>query len=328
MKVKIGIVGLGKIGRRHLNAYSSIENVEIRGYCDINDNPSLRANSRLSEATFFDSFEDLVKSKEIEVVDVCVPTYQHHKVILKALEEKKHIFCEKPLTHKLEYAHQIKAKAKQCNKIVMVGYLYRFHPSFELLQDILKKDIIGRPYYAIFRLGGRGGHRAWKHQWDKGGGAVLDMLTHMLDLALFYFGKLTDIKPFFLGTLLKERLIDEEKVRVSSEDCALLSSKTEKGVQVFFISDMITPSFMNLVEVHGDNGSFVGSIIPTFPTILYLKRPRGIYDRGQNVFNYTSTNLIEKELKYFISCILNSDHPNSSVADSIKILEVIEKIRR
>lgn len=327
MKVKIGIVGLGKIGERHLNAYSKMENVEIRAVCDTNS-IVLEQKFKPSKAILFDSIESLVASKDIDAVDVCVPTSRHHETILKALENKKHVFCEKPLTHKLEYAKEIEGKAEKQENIVMVGHLYRFHPSFQLLRDILSNDVIGKPYYAIFRIGGRGGHRAWKHRRDEGGGAMLDMLTHMLDLALFYFGKPVEVRSLFQDILLKERLIDGERVEVSAEDCVFLTAKTEKGLQMFFEADMITPSFMNIVEVHGDNGSFMGSIMPTLPTTLYLKEPRDIYDRGETVFNFPPANLIEKELRHFIDCIVGSDTPQNSVEDSIKVLEVIEEVRR
>jgi UDP-N-acetylglucosamine 3-dehydrogenase len=327
LKVRVGIAGLGRIGERHLNAYSRMENVEIRGYCD-NDNALVKQYSKLLKATPFSDLNSLVESDEVDAIDVCLPTVQHHEVILKALQNKKHVFCEKPLTHKLEYAEEIKRKAEEQGGILMVGYLYRFHPSFELLQDVLSKGVIGKPYYAIFRIGGRGGHRAWKHQLEKGGGACVDMLTHMLDLALSYFGEPAEIEPLFSDIILKDRLIDGEKVQVDAEDCTLARLKTKTGVQVFLLADLITPSFMNSVEVHGDNGSFLGSIVSRFPTVVYCKEPRDIYDRGENVFSFPPTNLIEKELRYFVSCILNSGSPQNSIDDSIKILQVIEELRR
>lgn len=326
MKVKVGIVGLGRIGERHLNAYSGMNNVEIRGLYDADDT-LVKEHRRQYKVPFFDTLEHLLQS-DIDAVDVCVPTFLHHEVVLKALEEGKNVFCEKPLTHKLEKAKEIKKKMEETGKMVMVGYLYRFHPSFKLLHEVLDKNIIGKPYYALFRLGGRGGHRAWKHRGDKGGGAMHDMLTHMLDLALFYFGEPVEVVSLFSDILLKERLIDGKRVQVDAEDCVFARMKTEGGVQVFLQADLVTPSFMNTVEVHGDNGSFFGSIMPRFPTILYLKEPRDIYDRGENIFNFPPVNLVERELRYFINCILNSSSPGKSVEESIRILEIIEELRR
>lgn len=325
MKVKIGLVGLGRIGQRHLNAYSNIEDVELGGLYD-SDNTALAVYSNQHDIPTFKTFEDLLQA-DVTAVDVCIPTYLHHEFILKALQEGKHVFCEKPLTHKREHALEISKVAQERGKMVMVGYLYRFHPCVELLKQILDKRIIGNPYYAVFRLGGRGAHKGWKHQVNTGGGAILDMLTHMLDLAIFHFGDPMETNLLFSDVILEERIIEGEKVQVDAEDCILAHLKSKTGMDIFLQADMITPSFMNTMEVHGDNGSFFGSIMPQFPTIVYCKEPRDIFDRGENVYHFPQTNLIEKELGYFVNCLLNSWNPNSSVDDSINILKVIEKMR-
>lgn len=326
MTIKVGIIGLGKIGERHVNAYANIPGVELKGFCDI-DPTLLKNNPQLSNVPIFDNANFIINDPDIDVVDICIPTKSHHEIILQALENGKHVFCEKPLTHKKEYADQIKKAAKKFDRLVMVGYLYRFHPSFELLRDVLNKGIIGNPYYAIFRIGGRGGHRAWKHKVEDGGGAILDMMTHMLDLALCYFGNFEMVKPIFSEVLRSERIIDGKTVKVDAEDCIFIVAKT-KTVQVFIEADLITPSFMNIVEVHGDNGSFIGSITTRIPTVLYLIEPRDIYDRGETVFNFPQINLIEKELQYFINCIQRSETPLNSLDDSITTSRIIEDIRR
>lgn len=322
-KMKIGLAGLGKIGERHFNAYASLEDVEVSGVFDVNRD-LCDQHSKNHGGKIFDTIDSLIES-DVDAVDVCVPTDYHHEIILRALDSGKHVFCEKPLTFKMEYARQIEAKAKQVDKLVMVGYLYRFHPSFELLRDVLLKNIIGKPYYALFRIGGRGGHRAWKHQMDRAGGATFDMLTHMLDLAVMYFGEPWEVHPMYTGTILKERNIDNEMVHVDAEDCVMARLRTN-GTQIFLHGDLITPSFMNTVEVHGDNGSFFGSIISRFPTTVYCKEPVDIYDRGENIFHFPPTNLIEKELQHFVGCIRNGDLPTNSIEDSIKILQITDDL--
>lgn len=321
--LKVGVIGQGKIGERHLNAYSNIKDVEVEWLCDENLEAIEKYSSRY-EIT--DDFETVLDS-DVDIIDVCVPTYLHHDIVLRSLDRDKHVFCEKPLTHKVEYAKRIEEKARESKGMLMVGYLYRFHPSFLLLKDVLNKGVIGDPYYAIFRIGGRGGHRAWKHKAETGGGAMLDMLTHMLDLAIYYLGDPVEVYPFFSSTVLEERQINGEKVKADAEDLTSIGIKTEKGTQALFISDLITPSYMNMVEVHGDNGSFVGSILSKFPSIVYCKEQRDIYDLGENMFTYQPVNLIERELSYFVDCILNSNNDTSYTDTSIKTLEVIEEVR-
>ena len=325
--VRIAIIGCGKIGIRHLEAYRDIENANVVELCDADDKLVTEMSRRYGVSSC-NNYKETIERDDVDAVDVCVPTRFHHKVVLEALASGKNVFCEKPLTHKLECAEEIKMKQKETGKLVMVGYLYRFHPSLLRLKRILEDGVIGVPYYAIFRIGGRGGYRVWKHKKNEGGGAMLDMMVHMLDLCDWYFGEPDTVDPFLLETVLKKRMIEGNEVDVDAEDFALLRLKTKSGVQVLCEADLITPSYMNTVEVHGDNGSFFGSILDYLPTIVYCVRRHGLYDRGKNVLENPYVNLVEKELRYFIDVLSGHAEPLDSVETSIRVLKIIEEVRR
>jgi len=325
--VRIAIVGCGKIGIRHLEAYREIENAEVVALCDTDDR-LVREKSSKYGVIGSNYYKETIERSDVDAVDVCVPTRFHHEVVLEALASGKNVFCEKPLTHKLECAEEIKKKQKETGKLVMVGYLYRFHPSLQRLKKILQDGVIGNPYYAIFRIGGRGGYRVWKHKKNEGGGAMLDMMVHMLDLSDWYFGEPETVEPVLLETILKKRTIEGDMVGVDAEDFALLRLKTKNGVHVLCEADLITPSYMNIVEAHGDNGSFFGSILDYLPTIVYCVRRHGLFDRGKNVLENPYVNLVEKELRYFIDALSGHAKPLDSVETSIRVLKIIEKVRR
>jgi len=325
--LNIAVVGCGKIARRHLDAYKAIGKANVVAVCDVNKEIAKDFASKYG-ATPYTDLEEMFRKEKIDAVDVCVPTLFHHEVVLKALDEGKNIFCEKPLTYKLEYAKEIKERQRETGNIVMVGYLYRFHPSFQRLKDILENEIIGKPYFAMFRLGGRGSHRVWKHREGMGGGALFEMMVHMIDLALMCFGEFDEVETLFSETILKRRTVEGKEIEVSAEDMVLARLKSVGGVQVFCEADLITPSYMNSVEVHGDNGSFFGTILHYFPTFVYCKEPRGTYKRGLNIFENPFVNLFEKELEYFVNVLSGNANPINIVEESIKTLEIIEEIRR
>ncbi|UCC33557.1 MAG: Gfo/Idh/MocA family oxidoreductase [Candidatus Bathyarchaeota archaeon] len=325
--IRVAVIGCGKIGTRHLDAYRSIEDATIAAVCDTDEKLAKEA-AKYHNATSYTNLKDVLDDETIDAVDVCVPTAIHHTVILEALDRGKAIFCEKPLSHRLELAKQIEKKRKETGNLVMVGYLYRFHPSFQRLKRVLQGNIIGDPYFAIFRIGGRGGWREWKHQMGKGGGAMLEMLVHMLDLANHCFGEILEVESLFSDTILKKRVIERNEVEVDAEDCVLIRLRAENDVHLFCEADLITPSYMNTVEVHGDNGSFFGSILDNIPTIIYCKETRGMYDRGKNIFRNPYVNLVEKELDFFIHCLSREVKPMNSVEESIKILGIVEQVRR
>ncbi len=323
----VAVIGCGRIGTRHLNAYRGIRGVNIAAVCD-SDEELAKESANNYNAVSYSNYNEALDSKNIDAVDVCVPTAIHHEVILEALNKGKDVFCEKPLSHKLKYAKQIEKKQRETGNLVMVGYLYRFHPSFQRLKKVLEDNIIGNPYFAIFRIGGRGGWREWKHQKEKGGGAMLEMLVHMLDLANHCFGEIFEVERLFSETILERRVIEGREVEADAEDCVLIRLKAKSGVQIFCEADLITPSYMNTVEVHGDNGSFFGSILHNIPTIIYCKESRGMFDRGKNVFKFPYVNLMEKELRFFIESLSGEVKPMNSVEESIKILEIVEQVRR
>jgi len=104
--IRVAVIGCGKIGARHLNAYRGIKRANIAAVCDL-DEELVREAAKNYDAMNYDDYKGVLDSKDIDAVDVCVPTAIHHEVILEALDKGKAVFCEKPLSHRLEYAKQI-----------------------------------------------------------------------------------------------------------------------------------------------------------------------------------------------------------------------------
>ncbi len=322
--MKIGVIGCGKIAEKHLNAYRKLKGVEVT-VADIVEKGKVVAESY--GAKWCDNPDNLIAGDTVTAIDVCIPTPSHAEVILKSLDSRKHVFCEKPLARNLEEALRIQERASNVGKIVMVGYLYRFHPAFQFVRDVLQEGIIGEPYYAILRLGGRGSHKAWKHLRETGGGAANEMLVHMLDLALWYFGEVKGAVNLYADTVLKERVIEGRVVKTNAEDLILIKMEMQNGTKVICESDLLSPSYMNYLEVHGTNGSLWSSILDFFPTAVYCKKQRGRYNEGYNFFRFPHTDLFELELSHFIECIKKGDtNPLNSVADSIKIMRLTESL--
>jgi len=324
--IKILVVGCGKVGERHLLAYKNIKGVDVV-VCDLNEKLAMNVGSRYGVRWLTD-YLDALESGTFDAIDVCTPTFTHYDVVMKGLEHNLHVFCEKPLAESVEKIKKIYEEALRADRIVMVGYLYRHYPSMQFVKKVLDEGVLGRPYYAIFRLGGRGGHRVWKHRKETCGGTIFEMMTHMIDLALWFFGDIKEAKLLHENVILKKRLIEGRIVDVNAEDVAVALFKTEGDVELLCESDLITPSYNNIIEIQADNGSIFSSILHYIPTILYLKENRGIYNRGPNFYNFPRINVFEKELKYFIDCIRSGKREVlNGVDDSIKIARVIETLK-
>lgn len=323
--IRIGVLGCGKIAERHILAYKKILGVKLV-VADVDRGQAQRLGQELG-VTVAETPEALFASSAIQAVDVCVPTLYHKENILKALEHGKHVFCEKPLCLNLGEALELKEAASASGKVVMTGYLYRFHPAFQFAKETLAEGIIGRPYFAIFRLGGRGSHALWKHKKSEGGGAILEMLVHKLDLVLWYFEDTPETTPLVLETVLKKREINGQEYEVDAEDLVLLRMRIQ-DVEVLCESDLLTPSYMNYLEIHGENGSIFTSILHFLPTLVFCKKPKGIFSQGNNIYTFPTENLFEKELGHFIAAIESGGGNTNSIDDSIRILRIIDQIGR
>jgi predicted dehydrogenase len=325
MSVRIGVIGCGKIANKHFSAYKKIDDTEVVA-TDID--PEKREKVERHGFEWAESVDSLLDS-DLDGVDICTPVSTHNELIERALNAGNDVFCEKPLAESEEDARDIQAKAQASPNSVMVGYLYRYHPAFQFAQSVLKDNIIGEPYYAIFRVGGRGSASVWKHKASMGGGVANEMLVHMLDLISWYFDDIETARNLHSKTILNEREVDGETIEATAIDTALLELQTSCGVDVICQSDLITPSYMNYVEIQGTNGSLFTTILDYFPTFVYCEEPRGIFDRGHNYREFDRTDLFEKELSEFVATVANGDDPQwDSVQDSVNIHRIIDESLR
>ena len=202
-KIKLGLIGCGKQAGKHINSINKLDVADVY-IADIKTELA-QVLAEKSGASWVKNLDDIFSDRDIRAVLVCTPTPSHKETIQKALKAGKDVFCEKPLCTDLIEALELKEVESRSGKSVLVGYVYRYVPIFEegvrLMNDFRENGgslVLGKPLSAYFRLGGRGSHQVWKHRRDQGGGAINEMLVHMIDLANWYFetaekvGSLTD----------------------------------------------------------------------------------------------------------------------------------------
>src|SRR4051794_35990089 len=234
--MQIAVIGCGKIAEKHLNAYRKLPQANVT-VADIV--PKGKVIAERYGVGWHDDPEALIASPFVDAVDVCTPTPSHAPLILQALEAGKHVFCEKPLARNIDEMEAIRLRAELNGSAVMVGYPYRFHPALQFGRDVVAQGIIGNPYLALVRLGGRGSHKAWKHKLDTGGGVGNEMLVHALDLLMWYFGGFAAVESLFRALLLPEREIEGELVQADADDVVLLKIEMETGMLALCECDLV-----------------------------------------------------------------------------------------
>ncbi len=192
-KLKIGIVGAGGICRNaHLKAYANMDNVEIVAICDIKVEKAQALAEQYGIPNVFENYKDLLAIPEIEAVDICTPNYLHSIIAVDAFAAGKHVVCEKPDAVNVEEAEKMKAASEKAGKVLMVIRNNRFMQISSFAKQYIEAGKMGEIYAA--RCGwqrrrgipGKGGWFTTKEQ--SGGGPLIDLGVHMIDLTMWLMG--------------------------------------------------------------------------------------------------------------------------------------------
>ncbi len=136
--MKVGVIGVGYLGKYHAQKYKNIEDVELVGVADV-DLPTAEKVARENDCKAFNDYRELLK--EVDAVSVVVPTSYHHDVALECIAAGVDMLMEKPITTTVEEADNIIAKAEEKNLILQVGHLERFNPAVEAMMPFLTMPV-------------------------------------------------------------------------------------------------------------------------------------------------------------------------------------------
>ncbi|MDR2568764.1 MAG: Gfo/Idh/MocA family oxidoreductase [Oscillospiraceae bacterium] len=197
-KIKVGLVGCGGVAQwAHIPAFKKFDSVEVVAVCDIIKERAEDAAKKVKAKHIFTDFNDLVKLEELDMVDICTPNYLHSSIAVKALQAGKHVFCEKPDAISVEQVLAMESAAKQSGKHLMVMRNNRYVGESQYAKNYIENGGCGDIYAGrcgwIRRRGipGKGGWFTTKEL--SGGGPLIDLGVHMLDLAIWMMGNPTPI---------------------------------------------------------------------------------------------------------------------------------------
>jgi predicted dehydrogenase len=333
-RIKIGIIGCGKQAGKHISCLKKLPGLETV-LSDIQ--PDFARNLAKKTDSFWVKHPDeIFADKSIRAVVICTPTQTHVPFIEMAVDTGKDVLCEKPLCETVEEAEHLQNSIARSNQIVMVGYVYRYVPVFEegfriFCEQAVNGDslVMGKPLSAFLRLGGRGGHQVWKHRKSTGGGAINEMLVHMVDLANWYFGPLKDIQVISCDLRYPKRIINGEMIMADAEDYILVRCTGADGIEILCQADLITPAFIQYVEVQTEKGTFMGSIQGDMPSYVFLKEDSGGFSAGKTELKYGRRNVLDIQMLNFVHCILKRELPDrNSIADSLQLVQNMGEIRK
>ncbi len=190
-KIRIGVIGCGGIANgKHMPAEKRNPMAEMVAFCDIIEERAIKAREDFGkpEDKVYTDYKELLKDKSIDAVLVLTPNCAHCEITVAALEAGKHVLCEKPMAMNYEEAKKMLAARDKSGKILTIGYQNRFRPDSLYMKDRAKEGMFGDIYYAEAIAIRRRAVPTWGvfiDQEKQGGGPLIDIGTHALDLTLF-----------------------------------------------------------------------------------------------------------------------------------------------
>ncbi|MDP9138681.1 MAG: Gfo/Idh/MocA family oxidoreductase [Pseudomonadota bacterium] len=270
--IGVGIIGTGFMGQAHGLAYRAAAGVfplelnpVLEVVADNNAEAGRRAHAQLGFKRVTTKWQELVEDPAVEIVAITAPNAVHKEMALAALAAGKHVHCEKPIAPDAEDARIMVEAAERAGVVTQVGYNYIKNPLLLLAREMVAAgelgDIFGfRGVHAEDYMADPSSPYTWRVDSSGGGGAVADLGSHIIGIARFLLGRITEVSAD-LDTVIEERPVhgSSEKRKVLVDDIARLTVRFERGCGAMLEANWLaTGRKMHLsFELSGSKGALV-----------------------------------------------------------------------
>ena len=312
--LKIGVFGVGHLGKFHLNNWKEIPGTELVGFYDPNDETAKDVSEKYQLPRFLDANE-LIDS--CDVIDVVAPTNFHFELCEKAIKKGKHVFVEKPLANTMDEARQLVKLVKESGIKLQVGHVERFNPAFLAIKDMQLNPM----FIEVHRLS----------QFNPRGtevSVILDLMIHDIDIILSIVK--SDVKNISASGV---------SVMTETPDIANVRIEFDNGCVANLTSSRISMKKMRKIRLF-QKDSYIGiDFLNKKTEIIKLKEPQ-----DANVFAFEietpagrktiaianpvipEINAIKRELEEFKYAIINNTKTVVSEMDGLMAMDVAHQI--
>lgn len=322
-KIKVGVVGVGHLGRLHARLYKEVPDAQLVGLFDTNTEKTRSLAAEL-KVQAFDSLLDLILA--VDAVNIVTPTTTHFEIAREALNHKKHLFIEKPITHDEKEAEMLIQLAEMQDRLIQVGHIERFNPSLLALEDVPLEPIFIEAH-RLASFNPRGTDVA----------VILDLMIHDLDLVLH----LVNSEPKHIaasGVGVISSSIDIANARIEFENgcvanitASRISSKKMRKMRLFqrdaYISMDFLDGYSEIFYLPDDQQSpfHDGTLALTLGQIDAGQQKRDIkYNRLERA----NVNPLQMELSTFIEAIRNGLEAPVSAREGLAALQLANRVIR
>lgn len=264
-KLRIGIIGMGRISGSHIGGISESRNGVITAICDIDEEKLNTAGDKLGIAPEyrFTDYMDLIHCDIVDAVEICTPNYLHVPMAAEVVKAGKPVNVEKPLSCTSDDVHILTDELAKKPQPNMMCFSYRFFPAVRFAKYIIDKGLLGdiaTVDIAYLQSGAFIEGRRLEWRFDKkltGTGAIGDLGVHLIDMTCYLLGDITGVCAR-KGTVVKKRqkLDSDEWAEVKTDDYCKFIADIEGGGTASFTVTRCAHGHSNTIkyDIFGTNG--------------------------------------------------------------------------
>ena len=314
--IKVGLIGIGGMGGNHFECYKNIENAEVVAVADVRE---AMASEKISGTStkLYKSIDELLEKEDLDMVDICTPSYMHREMSIKCLGRGLNVLCEKPMSLNSDDTAEIIRAAEKSGKIFMTAHVVRFMKPYVYLKNVIESNKLGRLLRLDLKRISEIPYWSWEN-WmldtEKSGGTPIDLSIHDIDFVQYVLGIPKEVGAVYRKLNNNNDFIVSELVY---DDCVVSAEAGWYNYKLPFVASYTAIFQDGIVEYKNEKLYNCGAEIK-------IDKPESGKDTGINI---SSDNAYEAEIRYFISCIENSESPKLVTPDSshnsIKLIERI-----
>jgi predicted dehydrogenase len=316
--LKVGLIGCGFMGGMHSACYNEIDGVQVVAVADVRPEKAEEV-AKLHGAKIFANGDELIANADVDVVDICLPTYLHADYAIMAMEKGINVICEKPISLKEEDIERVYSTAKKNNVKFMIAQVLRFWPEYELLKEIFDTEKYGKLLSGTMtRLGcyPKWSWDGWMMDEKRSGLTPFDLHIHDLDFMVYAFGA-----PKKVAHQYRSKRPDQDFISVTY-DFGDFSINSEASW--YATSYPFTAEFRFQFEdalVSNENGKM--QIFLRDGKIDLSEDAEG--DTGD--INLPKSDAYANEIKYFLDCVMNDKEVEKVKSDELlAVLKILNSL--
>jgi predicted dehydrogenase len=340
-KLKYGLIGCGGCGvEKHLESYSKMkDNVELWAVCDIVEEKAKEAAARYNVPNVFTDYKQLLALDEIDIVSVATPNYLHSPITVDALMSGKHVHCEKPIAMNFEEALKMMDARDKSGKLLMIGLNNRFTMNSVFAKKYIEDGNLGEIYHIKCgwrRRRGIPGKGGWfTNKAMSGGGPLIDLGVHMMDLSLYLAGSpkpvsvvgstyskfadsttKTDSVNSGFGEALEDGIYDVEDLGVGF---VKFDNKMSMALEFSWASNIEQENIY--YELYGTKAGIRASFLGSWKFEIFSEYADQVVDIIPKIEDISAWG--ENETRHFIDCVKNGKKPIAVPEQAADIIRII-----